>query len=198
MTSSGADPDAVQEEVTKELRRLRSGDGAAEGRLFQLLYTELHDRARQLMSRQRADHTLQATALVNEAWLKLCRHDRDVEVDRTHFVQLATRAMRSVLVDHARARVTDKRGGGAGRIPIEDHEVVQDAPGGALLALDEALTRMKRSDPDLARVAELRLFGGLEHQEIAVVLGISTRTAERAWKVVQSMLQRELGTSDGC
>lgn len=184
-------PEPAADLTSQLLQRLTDGDRGVEKRLFELLYDDLKERAHGLMRNQPPDHSLQTTALVHEAWLKLGDQE-SADLARTHFFKLASRAMRSVLVDHARARATDKRGGGAPRLEIDEADVSVDARSDTLLALDEALTKLAAVDADLARIAELRLFGGLEHGEIAETLGVSTSTVERAWKASRAWLQREL------
>jgi RNA polymerase sigma factor (TIGR02999 family) len=188
----GESPDELASQL---LHRLADGDHEVEGQVFALLYDDLKLRAQALMRHQPAAHTLQPTALVHEAWLKLADNSLGGAASRTHFFKVAARAMRSVLVDHARAHATDKRGGAAAKQSIEADEIAIDGPSGTLLLLDEALTRLQAADPDLARIAELRLFGGLSHGEIAEALDISPRTAERAWKLARAWLQRDLGNS---
>jgi RNA polymerase sigma factor (TIGR02999 family) len=180
-------------QATVLLRRLAAGDRDAEGPLFQAVQEDLRARAHRLMRNQPAGHTLQTTALVHEAWLKLAPAANDAANSRIHFLKLAARAMRSVLVDHARAQATDKRGGGAVALPLDEDDALVDGPSATMLALDEALTKLQAVDGDLARIAELRLFAGLEHADAAEALGVSTRTIERAWKLARAWLQRELG-----
>jgi RNA polymerase sigma-70 factor, ECF subfamily len=174
------------------LRRLAAGEQGVEGELYERVYADLRERAQQLMNRQRRGHTLQPTALVHEAWLRIADHGLHEVDSSAHFFRLAARAMRSVLVDHARARVTEKRGGGGARIPIEKLELSSSDPGEALLSLHESLERLQASHPDFARVAEMRLFAGLGHAEIAAVLGVSTRTVERSWRLARAWMQQDL------
>jgi RNA polymerase sigma factor (TIGR02999 family) len=179
-------------ETVRILERVKRGDEEAESRLYELVHADLKVRAERLMRRQPAGHTLQATALVDEAWLKLTNlRDASFE-DRAHFLRAATRAMQSVLVDHARAKATEKRGGDHRREDLG--EAADGAPDAALqmLALDEALGRLAAADGALHEVAQLRLFGGFSHGEIARLRGVSTRTIERLWSAAQAWLQREL------
>jgi len=185
-------PEPKNELASQLLRRLAGGERDVEAQLFPLLYDELKGRAHQLMRHQPAAHTLQTTALVHEAWLKLGDRGPGALQSRTHFFRLAARAMRSVLVDHARSRATDKRGGGAAKVSIDEVDITVDGPSETMLALDQALIKLLGIDGDLARIAEMRLFGGLELGEIAEVLGVSTRTVERAWKLARAWLQRDL------
>ena len=180
-------------EATLLIGKMRDGDRSAGRELYDLLYSELHGRARGFMRDQGADHTLQATALVNEAWLKLERGGQSDWESRRHFLGVATTAMRSVLVDHARARATSKRGGDRARVDVDDFEPAEAAPSELrILVLDEALQKIAAEDEQCGRVCELRLFGGLDHQEIAKVLGVSTRTVERAWKAGRDALKEAL------
>jgi RNA polymerase sigma factor (TIGR02999 family) len=188
--------DSRDEPVAQLLERCAGGDPTAERELFQLVYEDLRARARLLMRDQPPGHTLQPTALVHEAWLRVEPDARERSRTRSHFLRLAASAMRSVLVDHARARVADKRGGGAARITLGETDVEIAGPTEALLGLDEALRRLADVDPELARVAEMRLFGGLEHHEIASLMSVSTRTVERAWRVGRAWLQRFLDGED--
>jgi RNA polymerase sigma factor (TIGR02999 family) len=181
------------ERVTQLLDEVAAGDRSAEGRLFALVRTDLHERAHRMMRAQPADHTLQTTALVHEAWLKLEPRVASGWKSRAHFLCVASAAMRSILVDHARAQAAGKRGGAGVRVPLEDEAAAGGGAGEDLIALDEALDRLAGVDAELARVANLRLFGGLSHDEVGRALGISTRTVERAWRLARAWLQRELG-----
>lgn len=175
------------------LQRFLDGDLRAQDELYERVRAELHDCAARWMRKQHAGHTLQTTALVNEAWLKLMGGSPTTCNGREHFVRLAARAMRSVLVDHARARATAKRGVREQCESIEELAISIDRPGDDLLALDEALVRLAQIDARVVKVAELKLFGGLEHEEIARNLDVSTRTVERAWKSARVWLRHELG-----
>ncbi|MEX1025601.1 MAG: ECF-type sigma factor [Planctomycetota bacterium] len=177
------------------LRRLADGDAAAADDLLPLVYAELHQLARRAMDGQRPDHTLQATALVNEAFIKLIHLDRPSWESRRHFLQVAAKAMRAVLVDHARARSTAKRGAGQRPLPLNEGTwVAPDADGAAVIALHEALERLAALDPPLAQLVELRYFTGLSVEETAEVLGISARTVKRHWRAARAWLLRELET----
>lgn len=181
------------EETQHLLRRIAAGDDGAQARLFELVYEELHQRAAALMRHQDAAHTLQPTALVNEAWLRLVHVEQASFADRRHFVNTATAAMRSVLVDHARAKLSAKRGAGrrVGEAALEVAD--RSEPSWRFLALDEALERLERSEPEAHRVAQLRLFGGLNHSEIAEHLGVTPRTVERHWATARGRLAEALG-----
>ncbi len=180
------------EEATRLLRRMRAGEPAAAEELLSLVEEELRRLAHGQMRHQPAGHTLQTTALVNEAWIRLAGSEgRDFE-SRQHFLAVAARAMRSVLVDDARRRLAQKRRGGARVSFAEDLAVDQDEPG-LHLRLHEALEGLRALDPRLEQVAELRIFGGRSCAEIAEVSGIALRTVERSWRTAKSWLQRELG-----
>ncbi|MDP6538152.1 MAG: ECF-type sigma factor [Planctomycetota bacterium] len=177
--------------TTVLLKRMSAGDAEAEGELYEHLYGDLQRRARAMMRAQGPEHTLQSTALVNEAWLKLSALADPDWQDRTHFVRVAARAMRCVLVDHARAKQTARRDGGVRRT-LGEHIADGERSAWKVLALDEALERLEKSEPQPFRVAELRIFGGLSHAEIATALEVSTRTVERAWSSARAWLLREL------
>lgn len=181
--------DPAQQDLTELLNRTASGDAAAAESLMPRLYGELHELAENLMKRHGARHTLQPTALVHEAWMRLTG---GAYADREHFAAVAARAMRSVLVDHARRRGSQKRGGDRGRRPLDEAAVLFDESGPDLLALDEALGRLSAVDPELSRIVELRFFGGLTVEEVAKVQGSSTATVTRAWRVARMWLAREL------
>ena len=181
-------------DATRLLTRLATGDASAAEELLPLLYGELRHIAGRLMDDQRGDHTLQATALVNEAWLKLADPLRRTDWEsHKHFLRVAARAMRSVLVDHARSRTAAKRGGPEStrltldELVLEAEERVHD-----LLAFDEALGRLDALDPELAQVVELRFFGGLTGEETGQVLGLSTATIERRWRAARLFLREAL------
>lgn len=172
------------------LRRIADGDPAAEADLYATCYAELRARAGAIMGRSPAG-TLQATALVHEAWLRLSPLTGSFE-DRRHFLRTATRAMRCVLVDFARARVADKRGGGARREDLRDDAASEDGPSWRMVALGDALEELEREDPQTARVVHLRVFAGLGHAEIAELLGVTVRTVERHWAAGRAALSEVL------
>lgn len=173
------------------LERVRDGNPGASEELFTLLYDELHRVAKRLFGRQRAGHTLQPTVLVHEAWFKMLGGGKEGDwQDRAHFVNVAARAMRQILVNHARDRSAQKRGGGRERERLTfvspaapDAEKALD-----LLDLHDALERLGALDERQARIAELRLFGGLTTAEIAAVVGIAPRTVELDWKMAKAWL----------
>lgn len=178
------------EPVTSLLRAAQAGDGAAASRLFEQLYGELRASAHRLGNQHGA--TLQPTALVHEAWLKLMP-DRDASFhDRSHFLRAAARAMRSVLIDHVRARRAQKRGGDAMRVELDGIAETYNQRAFDLLALDEAMHKLQGVDPSLAELVELRFFAGLPMQEVATTLGTSLSTVERSWRLASSFLRAEL------
>jgi RNA polymerase sigma factor (TIGR02999 family) len=182
------------EPVTRLLRRMSGGDAGAANELLPLLYDELHALAERLMRTPGAGRTLQPTALVNEAWLRLGEAGDGAGFEgRTHFLGVAAKAMRSVLIDQARRRASLKRGGAGERVPLESVLELFDDRASDVLALDEALTRLETLDPELARLVELRFFGGLSVEETARALGKSEPTVVRGWRVARLWLQRELG-----
>jgi len=190
------------EAVTLLLQRAGAGDAEAAERLYAVVYEDLRQRARALMARQGAASTLQPTAVVHEAWLKLCQPGPSEEVqaprwrERGHFLAVASRAMRSVLVDHARARGTEKRGGDHARVVWDEALLLFDERGQGVVRLDEALSSLAEMDPELAKLVELRFFGGLTIEETARVLGVSDATVSRAWRTARAWLRAELGEED--
>jgi RNA polymerase sigma factor (TIGR02999 family) len=163
--------------------------------LFLLLYAELREIADRLLRRESPGHTLQPTALVHEAWFKLAGDAAPNAVDQAHFLALAARAMRQVLVDHARRRRTAKRGGAMPELTIADDRLGLAIPLDDLLALDDALTRLGEHETRLARVVELRFFAGLSEEEVAATLGLTTRTVQRDWVKARAWLHAQLDES---
>ncbi len=183
-------------EVTRILERLSAGERSAADELMPLLYDELRTLAARIMARERAGHTLQPTALVHEAFLRLVP-DQDIEwKGRAHFAALAARTMRRVLVNHARDRTAGKRGGGWRRVTFDVDASIQDGPEYDLLALEEALERIAEMNDLSGRVLELRFFGGLTIPETAHVLSVSTSTVESHWALARAWLSRELSDRD--
>ena len=178
-------------EITQLLKELSHGNREAETRLVPLVYRELRHLASRYMRRERPDHTLQPTALVHEAYLKLVEQRRVSWESRAHFYCVAARLMRRVLLDHAREVKAAKRGGGQ-KIPLEPSLVYSEERPGELLEVDEALTRLAERDPRQGRVVELRFFGGCSEDEIARILGVSSRTVKRDWRIARAWLYAEL------
>lgn len=182
-------------DIAPLLQRLASGDEAAANELLPLVYDELYSLARHYMAREKAHHTLQATALVHEAWLRLANDSTPPWENRDQFVAIAARAMRRVLVDHARRRDARKRSGSSERLPFEALLELYEESGPPLVELDEALARLAAFDAQLAKLVELRFFFGASNEDIARALNVSTRTVERGWKTAQAWLRAELGES---
>ena len=178
--------------VTALLRAWSDGDDGALARLTPLVETELRRLARGYMGRERRGHTLQPTALVNEAFLRLTDARQVRWQDRAHFLGISARLMRRVLVDHARARGFRKRGGGAQRVTLEEGLIASPEPALDLVALDRALEALAASDIRKSRVIELRFFGGLSVEETAEVLHVSPQTIKRDWRLAKLWLLREL------
>lgn len=180
------------EQITQLLRRWSAGDADAADRVLPLVYDELHQIARAYFSRERPSHTLQPTAVVNEVYLRLEAQGPMSWDDRSHFLGIAARLMRQILVDHARARSREKRGRAFDLVRLLDvPEPIVESPEG-LLAVDEALSRLGRQDAQKAAVVELRFFGGLENDEIAAMLGVSKTTVVRQWRRARAWLFAEL------
>lgn len=182
-------------DVTQLLVASRDGDAAALDELLPLVYDELHALARRRMAGERGSHTLQPTALVNEAWLRLVDQREQGWESRGHFLAIAATVMRRVLVNHARDKSAVKRGSGRRAVTLDEQALDLAERSDDMLALDEALTRLAVAFPEQARMVELRFFAGLEHQEVADVLGVSSRTAERGWRLARAWLQKELAGS---
>jgi RNA polymerase sigma factor (TIGR02999 family) len=191
-------PEAPPSDVTQLLLAWSGGDPSAGERLLPAVYAELHRQAARAMRRESSEHTLQATALVHEAYLRLVDQQRVVWRNRAHFFGIAAQVMRRVLVDHARERHAAKRGGGAPQLVLGEADAVS-APaaedGVDILALHEALERLAALDPDQARLVELRYFGGLSIEETAEALGVSPATVKREWAIARAWLRRELSAS---
>ena len=174
----------------------RAGDSGALQRLLPAVYAELHQIAQRCMRAERAEHSLQATALVNEAYVRLVDARRVRWQDRAHFLAMSARLMRRVLVDHARARRSRKRGGGAEKVTLVDAMAGSDERPHDVIALDDALTVLAGFDERKSRVVELRFFGGLSVAETAQALSVSVETVMRDWKFARAWLLRELRGRD--
>ncbi len=179
-------------EITQLLKRLSGGDRAAEAILVPLVYAELRRLAARYMRQERRDHTLQPTALVHEAYLKLIEQRRVDWQSRAHFYCVAARLMRRILVDHAREVKASKRAGSRYRVPLEADVARTEEKSGELLAIDQALDRLLKHNPRQAQIVELRFFGGCSEEEIAHMLAISVRTVKRDWSVARAWLYAEL------
>jgi RNA polymerase sigma factor (TIGR02999 family) len=182
-------------DVTQILQAWSDGDDTAPDRLMPIVYAELRRLAGQYLRRERADHTLQATALVHEAYLKLVDEKRVTWKNRAHFCGIAARLMRQILMEHARGYNAAKRGGGLEKLYLEEtrHLAPERAPD--LVALDDALKSFATSHPRESEVVELKFFGGLEAREIAEVLNVSAKTVARDWSFAKLWLLRQLGNA---
>ena len=187
-----ANPSA--EEITGLLLAWSNGDKAALDRLIPLVHGELRRLAHRQMRRERGGATLQTTALVNEAYLRLIDYERTAPRDRSHFFAIASQAMRRILVDRARMRRSAKRSSGE-KVSLEDAAAAANERAADLIALDDALTTLSAIDPRKSQVVELKYFGGLTIQETADVLGISTPTVEREWQTAKIWLFRQMSQS---
>jgi len=171
---------------------MQKGDPQALEKLIPLVYSELRRLAAHYMRRERPDHTLQTTALVHEAYLRLAGRESKNWQDRAHFFAIAAEAMRSILVDHARARQAWRRGAGATKVPLDEARTSAPPRPEEILALDEALGRLARTDERQARIVELRYFAGMTVPEVAEVLDISERTVMRDWYLAKAWLHGEV------
>ena len=183
------------QQVTQLLKAWSRGEEGALERLMPLVYQELHRLARRYMARERPDHTLQVTALVNEAYLRLVDARQVPWQNRTHFFAVSARVMRRILVDLARSRHYLKRQGEAKKVPLDDVLVIAQERAPDLVALDDALKALAAVDPRRSQIVELRFFGGLSVEEVAEVLKVSPRTVLREWSLAQAWLYRELNKS---
>jgi RNA polymerase sigma factor (TIGR02999 family) len=189
-------PGHPSNDLTALLVSWSRGERSAAEQLIPAVYDELHRQAERAMRREGHTHTLQTTALVHEAYLRLVDQQRVEWRNRAHFFGIAAEVMRRVLVDHARARLADKRGGGATRISLGDAGIAAPAEHGDtdVLALHDALERLTALDPEQARLVELRYFGGLTIEETADALGVSPATVKREWALARAWLRRELAS----
>jgi RNA polymerase sigma factor (TIGR02999 family) len=179
-------------DVTAILKRISGPQDEAYDSLLPLVYEEMRQMAARYLRQERSDHTLQPTALVHEAYLKLIDQKRADYEDRRHFLAVAARAMRQILVDHARSQRAAKRGGDLLKITLDEGVAVAAGPEVDLLALDEALAGLEELGERRCRVVELRFFGGLTNQEVAGVLGVSPKTTEADWYVARAWLRRAM------
>lgn len=185
------------DDLTEVLQRFHAGDPAAHDELSAKLYDELRSLARRRFASERADHTLQSTALVHEAWIRLIDQTRVEWQNRAHFLAVASQAMRRILVDHARKSRSEKRGGDAPVLSLtaaEDVAVAQDPVD--VLDLEQALIELAAEHPDHATIVEMRFFGGMTAKEVAEAQGVTERTAERRWRFARAWLYRRLEGDD--
>ncbi|HET8781901.1 MAG TPA: sigma-70 family RNA polymerase sigma factor [Pyrinomonadaceae bacterium] len=187
------DPPPRQEhEITQLLAEWRDGNQAALDDLYPLVYDELHRLARRYMSRERKGHTLQTTALINEAYVRLVDQRNVQWANRSHFFAISAQIMRRILIDHARRQTYAKRGGGARQVSLEETAAVVQDDLSEFVRLDEALKSLAELDPRRSQVVELKYFGGLNNDEIAGVLKISKNTVIRDWNMARAWLYRQL------
>ena len=174
---------------------MHDGNSSAAERLLPLVYSELHRLAQAYMRRERPDHTLQATALINEAYLRLAGEDIDWN-SRAHFIGLAAHVMRQVLVDYARQHNAERRAGGLNRVEMHDDLAISPDRLEEVASIDQALTRLAANNPRQARVVELRYFGGLSVEQIAQILDVSPRSVKRDWSLARIWLFRQMRPGD--
>jgi RNA polymerase sigma factor (TIGR02999 family) len=184
------------ESITQLLIEWRDGDQTALDRLIPLVYQELRRLAHHYMKQERREHTLQTTALVNEAYLKLVDHNGMHWQNRAHFLAVAAQAMRRILVDHARTRDALKRGGGLAMMDLDEAASVADTQAAELLALNDALDQLAQLDPRKSRIVELRYFGGMTVDETAEVVGLSPTSVNREWKSAKTWLLKTMSQQD--
>ena len=198
MSSARPDPTSGpprpgQDDVTQLLKAWNEGDRQALDALIPSVYSELHDLARAALRHERRNHSLQATALVNEAYLRLVDQRQVDWHNRAHFFGAAANIMRRILVDHARKRRSDKRGGWVTKVTLDEALDAAEEGGIDVLALDEALEQLAKAEPKQSQLVELRFFGGLNVTEAAEVMRLSPRTIKREWRIARMWLRRELG-----
>jgi RNA polymerase sigma factor (TIGR02999 family) len=186
------DPLRSPHEITQLLADWSNGNQTALDKLYPLVYDELHKMARRYMNREQAGHTLQTTALINEAYVRLVDQKHVHWQNRAHFFAISAQIMRRILIDHARREHYAKRGGGAQKISLDEVAMVAVERASSLLLLDEALSRLGEIDSRRSQVVELRYFGGLNNEEIAGVLKISENTVTRDWNMARAWLYQEL------
>lgn len=179
-------------EITSILQEWKNGDEEAAERLIPFVYDELKKQARILMSRERPNHTLQVTALVHEAFLKLSKQSEIDWQNRSHFFGIASRLMRQILIDHARLHSTEKRGNKPIHFSLDEVQIPVEERADSILYLNEILEKLEKFDETQAKVVEMRFFGGMSNSEIAEALGISERTVMREWTAARLWLAREM------
>lgn len=183
-------------DVTLLLAQWRNGDATALDKLIPLIHDELRRLAHNFLKRERVDHTLQTTALINEAYIRLSSQNRVDWQSRAHFFAVSSQLMRRILVDYARSRNYVKRGGGSKHVSLDEVTIATEERGIDLLALDEALSRLAQVDTRKVQIVELRYFGGLDHDEVAEVIGVSAITVKREWARARAWLYRELSQAE--
>ena len=183
-------------EITRVLTEVAAGDNAATDRLLPLVYDELRRLAGSRIAKLPPGQTLQATALVHEAYLRVAKNQDAAWDGRYHFFFAASRAMRDILVEDARRKSSARRGGGRRRIPLDESGLAIEPPKGDILGVNEALEKLEKEDPEKAQIVLLRYFSGLTTEETAEILGVSLSTVERKWRFIRAWLQRELSSAD--
>jgi RNA polymerase sigma factor (TIGR02999 family) len=184
------------QEVTRLLLAWRDGDESALEKLAPLVYDELHQLAARYMRRESPGHTLQTSALVNEAFIRLIDQQEVQWQNRAHFFGIAAQLMRRILLDHARSRARAKRGGGVLRVSFDEGAIVSGQRAAELIALDDALNALAAFDSRKSRIVELRFFGGLSNEEVAEVMGMSLRTVEREWRKAKAWLHHAISKGE--
>jgi len=184
--------EAFSAQITQLLLSWKKGDETAFEELIPLVYPELKRLARRYMGRENPGHTLQTSALINEAYLRLVDQHNIQWQDRGHFFAVATRVMRHILIDHARGHARTKRGGGASHLPLDDAEALMKERAAEIIELDEALQTLATLDPRKSQIVELRFFGGLTVEETAEVMGLSAITIKREWRSAKAWLHTEI------
>lgn len=192
MARTDASETTSAELTTALLSRLGGGNAEAEAEIAPIIFRELRRVAQGHLRRERPNHTLQPTALVNEVWLRLAGRDSINWENRAHFFSVSSRLMRRILVDYARRRNAGKRGGPQRQITLLDHLAAQQDQSAEVLALDQALDRLREFDPRASRIVEMHFFGGLSFEEMGLVLGVSARTVRRDWSMARAWLHNEL------
>jgi RNA polymerase sigma factor (TIGR02999 family) len=185
---------ALTEEITQLLTNWSHGEKEALERLVPLVYPELRRMAKRQMARENPNHTLQTSALINEAYLKLVDSQNIDWQNRGHFFAVSAQVMRHILIDHARQHLYDKRGGGAQHVPLEEAEIIKDERAADLMALDEALSILAKLDSRRSQIIELKFFGGLNAEEIAEVMNISPATVQREWRAAKAWLHHTMSS----
>jgi RNA polymerase sigma factor (TIGR02999 family) len=184
------------QQITRLLASWELGDQGALDRLMPLVYGELRRLAHRYMRRERREHTLQTSALINEAYIRLVEQREVNWQNRAHFFGIAAKLMRRILVDHARSKGYAKRGAGAKRVSLDEGLAVAETQGAEVVAIDDALKSLEAMDPRKSRIVEMRFFGGLTIDETATALGISTPTVEREWRAARAWLHRAVSKGD--
>jgi RNA polymerase sigma factor (TIGR02999 family) len=179
-------------DITQLLNQLAGGNRAVVDALMPLVYDELHAIAQRQMRRERPGHTINTTALVHEAYLRLVDQREVSWQNRAHFLALAAQAMRRIMINYAQARLAEKRGGGEALVSFDDEMIAKEAKAEELIELDAALHRLQQLSDRQSQIVEMRFFGGLTHEEIAEALGISVPTVQRDWRMARAWLAREL------